>query len=500
MTKQLLIHRGIAELEIALLNDGVLERYWSETVLEGEVGKGKAGEGRVGDIVLARVKRVLPALNAAFVDIGDQRDGFLVARDAQERDSLKRSESPKIAELVQEGEALLVQVTREAIGDKGAKLSLNLTIAGRYLVLAPKSGRVLISRRIEDEAERARLKSAIENLTRSNMDLGFVVRTAATGAGENELREDVQYLSGVWRELMEAKGKKEPVETLHRELGAIERTLRDEVAPELVRVIVDERLALESARAYAEKAMPGVGEKIHLYEGSSPLFAEYGIEEDISALRFSKLELPSGGWITIEPTEALIAIDVNSGKHITRTDLSATALDINLEAAQAIARQIVLRSLGGLIIVDFIPLLDDASLDKVTLLLAEQLKRGGAVADVRQTNGMNIVAVTVKRLRKSIDASDLEVCTICDGHGRRRSTSSVALDALRQVESAARSSPGTPIAMYVSTEVAGWLEERRGSLRTEFGRKGISALRVFPEAERARDSFSVETLGREPPP
>lgn len=500
MTKQLLIHCGIAELQIALVHDGVLERYWSEMVLGGEGGEEHAGPGRVGDIVLARVKRVLPALNAAFVDIGDQRDGFLVARDAQKRGAATRGEAPRIAALVKEGEVLLVQVLRDAIGDKGARLGVNLTIAGRYLVLAPDGGRILLSRRIEDEAERERLKSILEPLREAKAGLSFVVRTAAIGAGEEELHEDVEHLADVWEEIVEARSGREPVETLHHELGAIERILRDEVGPELVQVIVDERHALETARAYAEDSMPDFAESIILYEGRSPLFAEYGIEDDIAALRFSELVLPNGGWITIEPTEALTAIDVNSGKHIARSDLEATALAVNLEAAQMIARQIVLRSLGGLIIVDFIPLVDGDSLDKVTSLLSEQLKRGGAAADVKHMTGMNIVAITVKRLRKSVDASAMEACAICDGHGRRRSISAIALDALRQVESAAVSSPGTPIAMRVSAEIARWLEERSGSLRAELSRRGITALRVFPEPERERDSFSVETSGTEASP
>jgi ribonuclease G len=500
MTKQLLIHRGIAELQIALVHDGVLERYWSEMVLGGEDGRERTGASRVGDIVLARVKRVLSALNAAFVDIGDRRDGFLAARDAQKRGSVKHGEAPKIAELVREGEGVLVQVLRDAMGDKGARLGLNLTIAGRYLVLAPDGGRVRLSRRIEDEGERARLKSILEAMEQANGDFSFVVRTAAIGAGEEELREDVEYLTDVWEEIVAATSSHKPVETLHHELGAIERTLRDEVGPELEQVIVDERQALESARAYAEDAMPGYAESIVLHEGASPLFAEYGIEDDIAALRFSELALPNGGWITIEPTEALTAIDVNSGKHMARSDLEATALDVNLEAAQMIARQIILRSLGGLIVVDFIPLADDDSLDRVASLLVEQLKRGGAAADVKHKAGMNIVAISVKRLRKSVDRRATEACAICDGHGRRRSVSAIALDALRQVESAALGSPGTPIAMRVSTEIADWLEERSDALRTAFSRKGVNALRVFPEPDRARDSFSVETLGTEAAP
>ncbi len=497
MTKQLLIHCGIAELQIALVHDGVLERYWSEMVLGEDGGEERSGPSRVGDIVLARVKRVLPALNAAFVDIGDGRDGFLAARDAQKRGAGKPSEAPKIAELVREGEALLVQVLRDAMGDKGARMGLNLTIAGRYLVLAPGDGRIMISRRIEDESERMRLKSILEPMVQAKEDLSFVVRTAAIGAGEDELCEDVEYLADVWEEIVEASSGHEPVETLHHELGAIERTLRDEIGSEPVQVIVDERQALNAARAYAEEAMPGFAERIKLHEGPSPLFAEYGIEEDIAALQHSEIALSNGGWITIEPTEALTAIDVNSGKHIARSDLEATALAVNLEAAQMIARQIILRSLGGLIVVDFIPLSSSDSLDGVTSLLIEQLKRGGAVAEVKHMEGMNIVAITVKRLRKSIDKTAMEVCASCDGHGRRQSLSTIALSALRQVESTALNAPGTPIAMRVSTEVAGWLEERGSALRPEFSRRGIVALRVFPEPERARDSYSVETLGTE---
>jgi ribonuclease G len=497
MTKQLLIHSGIADLQIALLNEGVMERYWSEMGLDDESGEGRSETSRVGDIVLARVKRVLPALNAAFVDIGDGRDGFLSARDAAKRGSGRGVEAPKISELVHEGEALLVQVLRDAMGDKGARLGLNLTIAGRYLVFTPEGGRVLLSKRIEDEAERARLKTILESMLEANAGAGFVVRTAAIGATEVELREDIDYLTGVWKEISAAQNADEPPVKLHHELGAIERALRDEVGPDIEKVIIDDRQAFKAAQAYAEEAMPGFTNSITLHESALPLFEEYGIEDDIAALRLSQMLLPNGGWITIEPTEALTAIDVNSGKHIGRSDLEATALAVNLEAAEIIARQLILRSIGGLIVIDFIPIAEGEGCDRLMAILLERLKQAGTHADVARMPGMNIVAVTIKHMRKSVDRRAMEACGVCDGHGRRQSISAIALEALHQVERAAPSAPGTSIAMRVSTEIAQWLEERAQPLRAEFARKGIAALRVYPEAERARDGFSVETMGKE---
>jgi len=497
MPKQILIHSGIAELQIALVDDGLLERYWSEMDLEGEDGEARLELSQVGDIVLARVKRVLPALNAAFVDIGGERDGFLSARDAVKRGSGPRDDALKISELVREGETLLVQVLRDAMGDKGARIGLNLTIAGRYLVFTPEGGRVLLSRKIEVEAERTRLKSILEATAEVKSGAGFVVRTAAIGASEEELGEDVEYLAGIWEEIAAAQENDEPPMTLHHELGAIERALRDQVGPEIERVIIDDRQTFKAAHGYAEEAMPGFSERIVLHESSSPLFVEHGIEDDIGELQFSHISLPNGGWIAIESTEALIAIDVNSGKHIARSDLEGTGLAVNLEAAEMIVRQVVLRSLGGLIVIDFIPIADDEGFDRLIGILAKQLKQAKLHADVVRMPGMNIVALTIKHTRKSVDRRTMEVCTSCDGHGRRQSIPAIALDALRQVERAALSAPGIPIAMRVGSEIASWLEEHAEPLRFEFSRRGITALRVFPEPHRERDSFSVETLGKE---
>ncbi|MEY4879533.1 MAG: hypothetical protein RJB62_1002 [Pseudomonadota bacterium] len=496
MTKQVLIRAGIAELEIAVIRDGVVENYWSEMTLDDE-SEAKGGTSRVGDIVVGRVKRVLPAIDAAFVDIGDERDGFLNARDAVARSGTRQSETPSISELVHEGDTILVQVLKDAMGDKGARIGVHVTLPGRFLVFTPQGGRVALSRKIEDETERARLNAIMENVAATGGDAGYVVRTAAIGASEDELREDVEFLSGIWADILAAKADAEPPETLHSELGSLERALRDQVGSDVDRVIIETRSAWNAARAYADEAMPGMSDRFVLHEGAEPVFAAFGIEDDVAALALPEVALPSGGWIVIEPTEALTAIDVNSGSHMGRAHLSATALAVDLEAAEAIARQVILRAIGGTIVIDFIPVPDEAGFTKVVETLRAALKRLGAVAEVARMPGMNLVAVTLKRTRLSLDRRRAEGCRMCEGHGRRLTVGAIALAALRQVERSAISAPGKPIAMRVGSEVAAWLEARAGLLRTELQRRGITALKVFPEPARPRDSFAVETLGQE---
>lgn len=494
MSKTVLIHSGIAEMRIAQIANGALTRYWSEPRFT-ESGSGV----RVGDIVIARVKRVVPAINAAFLDIGAERDGFLSARDAQLRGSKNRGQA-KISELVHEGEALFVQVLRDAADDKGARLSVELGLAGRYIVFAPDGGRVTLSRKIEDEGERARLKAVLEAECGAESESGFVVRTAAIGASETALKEDAAYLSRLWKEIEKNADAVDPPQTLYREPGLVERVLRDFVGPEIERVIVDDAHALNAARRYVEAAMPDFAERIVPHQGPAPLFAEYGIEDEIAALGEAEVSLASGGWIIIEPTEALTAIDVNSGRQAGRDDLEATALNADLEAAETIARQLVLRGIGGLIAIDFIPVADEGAFANVVEHLRGSLTEAGVAAEIAQMPRMNLVALTIRRSHASLEERAKEKCDACAGHGRRAGVETVALDALRQVEACAAAAPGQGIAMRVGAEVAAWLEAHSKDLRAELARRGIVKLRVFPENARKREDFSVETMGAEATP
>jgi ribonuclease G len=485
MSRRILIHSGIAETRIAQVSDGALERYWSEPRFLGET----AGV-RVGDIIFTRVKRVLPAINAAFLDIGTERDGFLSARDAQIRASGARA-SGTISECVHEGEAILVQVLRDPSDDKGARLSVEITLAGRYAVFAPEGGRVTLSRKIEDEEERRRLKAIMEDMREAGS--GFVVRTAAIGAAETSLREDAAYLTKFWREIAAKAGEIDPPETLYREPGLIERVLRDHAGPEIEKVVTGDLSALNAAKNYAQAAMPDFAERIVLHEGKAALFEDYGIEDAIAELSDAEIPLPSGGWITIEPTEAMTTIDVNSGRQTARGDLDATALQTDLEAAEMIARQLVLRGAGGLIAIDFIPVSGDDAFEKITARLREALKEVGLAGEVAQLPRMNLVALTLRRSHASHAERATEQCGHCGGRGARASVETIALEALHLVEASAAAAPGAGIAMRVSGEVGAWLEAHSKELRAELARRGITALRVFPEKGRAREDFSVET-------
>lgn len=494
MAKTLLIHAGIAELCAAVAEDGVLTRYWSEMTLD-EEGNG-ARSGRAGDVVLGRVVRVMPGIDAAFVDIGDSRDGFLNARDAAPGGSHSDGRR-RIGELVREGEAILVQVAKDAGDGKGARLTANVTLPGRLLVFSPAGARAAVSRRIEEAGERARLTAIVEEILRDGLPeaagAGLVARTAAISASAGELREDAASLAAAWADICAARDTAAPPATLHAELGAVERLLRDEAGADIGRVLVDDASAFAAARDYAARAVPQMAERIEKYEGREPLFAAFGIEDGIAALAEARVDLPSGGWIVIEGTSALTAIDVNSGGHGGTADAQATALAVNGEAAEAIARQIALRGIGGLIAVDFLKLAREEDCERLAARLREALQEARIPAEVSIIPSLGLAALALRRRRRHWRAS--ETCTVCDGHGRRVSIAGAALEVLRGLESAAAA--GGRMQLRVSGEVAGWLEARKESLRPGLARLGLANIGVIAEPARARESFEVETLGAE---
>jgi len=491
MGRTLLIRSGIAELEAASLRNGVLEKYWSETLLAG------AEEGttapRLGDIVLGRVRRVIPGVDAAFVDIGEERDAFLAARDADPVIRPRDNALP-ISRLVQEGQAIVVQVLKDAAEGKGPRIGVRIALPGRLLVFSPGDRNVSLSKKIEDEAERQRLSSII---SRAGGEGGFVVRTAAAGAGEEELRAEIAALKSAWSQIVTRKTDAEPPELLHRDASALTRFLRDHISADLDEIIVSPCRAWNEVREWASAHAPELMERIVLHDGREPLFAVHGIEDDIAALSDSEVALPGGGHIIIGMTEALTAIDVNSGAHAGRGSLEGTALAVDSEAADMIARQISLRALSGLIVIDFIPVRDDAVFSTVVERFRGALKRLDIVAEVTRVPGMNLVAVTRKRERGSLAQRLSEPCSACHGDGRQPTTEALALDALREVERTHTSAPGKTIAIRVGSEVASWFEAHAALLRRALERQGIGGVRVFPEPARPRESFSVETNGAE---
>ena len=501
MSQEILINVSAAEIRIAVVEDGRLQALSRERTL-GADGEATAGRSFVGDIVLGRVLKVLPAVQAAFVEIGRERAGFLGAREARSLGGphdLSGEHEPPIGELVREGEEVLVQIVKDPIGEKGARLSASVTIPGRLCVLAPFQPGVALSRRIEDEAERARLAALGEALIAEAGDelvagAGYIFRTAAIGSSLEELREDAIRLAHDWQDILAARRKAKPPALLHRDLGPVARVLRDIVRDDTARILIDDAEAAEAARAFCRRAMPEAEARIALFAGPGALFDLYDLETDIDGLLHPRVPLPCGGWITIEGTEALTAVDVNSGSFTEASGLEDTSLTVNLQAADELGRQLRLRGIGGLIVVDFMHMKEDAHVDRVLEALTQSLSRDGTPVTVSRPSPLGLVEITRKRVREPLRSLLSERCAACAGQGMLRRPDAVAMDVLRRIEASARAAPGKPIHVRAATEIIRWIEDQGESLRAALARKGAANVKFEEDETCSRERYDVATI------
>jgi ribonuclease G len=503
MPREVLINAGAGEVRVAVIEDGVLDQLWLERTIGFEEVPGRkrdraangASRSIVGDIVLGRVQRVLPAMQAAFVNIGIERAGFLAAREARPRTAIFRDDpyteedrQLQISDFAREGEEILVQVVKDPIAEKGARLSANITIPGRLLILVANSPGVALSRRIEDVGERARLTAIVSSFAADTSgelvpEAGYILRTAAIGAGEVELREDAARLCAAWCDIAaRRKGASSP-STLYMDLGPIERALRDEVDGSVARVLIDERDGVASALIYAQLAMPEMSDKIQFYDGRVPLFEAFGIEDEVATLSQPRVPLPSGGWITVEATEALTAIDVNSGSYIASGGL------------EAIGRQLRLRGIGGLIVIDFIHLAEPANIQRLLDALNLACAKGRVPSQILGMSEFGLVEMTRKRVRDPLAKRLTEDCRRCDGHGRRKTVETVAVEMMRRMERSAAAAPGKEIVLRATPVMVRWLEAHLDEIRNALSRRGVMRYRIEAHSDSRRESFSVETTG-----
>ena len=515
MSREVLINAGAGEVRVAVIEDGQLDQLWLERTIGFEEVPGRkrdraangAARSIVGDIILGRVQRVLPAMQAAFVNIGLDRAGFLAAREARPRTAIFRDDpyteedrQLHISDFVREGEEILVQVVKDPIAEKGARLSANITIPGRLLILVANSPGVALSRRIDEETERARLTAIVSSFAADTSgelipQAGYILRTAAIGAGEAELREDALRLCAAWRDIaVRRKGASSPA-TLYMDLGPVERALRDEVDDGVARVLIDDREAVAAARTYAQLAMPEMSRKIEFYDGRLPLFESFGIEDEIATLSQPRVPLPSGGWITMEATEALTAIDVNSGSYIASGGLEETSLKVNLEAAEAIGRQLRLRGIGGLIVIDFIHLAEPANIQRLLDALNLACAKGRVPSQILGMSEFGLVEMTRKRLRDPLAKRLTEDCRRCDGHGRRKTVETVAVEMMRRMERSAAAAPGREIVLRAAPVMVRWLEAHADEIRSALGRRAVMRYRIEAHSDSRRENFDVETTG-----
>jgi ribonuclease G len=420
---EILINVTPQETRVAITAAGVVQELLIERA---------ASRGLVGNIYVGRVARVLPGMQSAFVEIGLERAAFLHVADIWDR------RDRPIERILSEGEPVLVQVVKDPIGSKGARLSTQLSIAGRLLVYLPHDPHIGISQRIEDEGGRAALRERLKELVPPDEKGGFIVRTLAEAAGEEELRADLAYLRELWKAVGERSLGAEPPKLLYQDLSLAQRVLRDMVTTATARVVVDSRENFQKLTAFAERYMPQVRARLDHYTGERPLFDLHNVELEIERALSRRVELKSGGYLIIDQTEAMTTIDVNTGGFVGSRNFADTVFKTNLEAAQAIARQLRLRNLGGIIIIDFI---DMDSIEHRNAVL-DELRRALARDRTRVTlNGftaLGLVEMTRKRTRESLAHVLCEPCPTCAGRGEVRTVHTVCYDILREIVREAR--------------------------------------------------------------
>jgi ribonuclease G len=406
--------------------------------------------------------------------------------------------APRIGDCVHEGEDIVVQVVKDPIGEKGARLSANISIPGRLLVLIPNQKGLALSRRIEDDSERDRLLLLCEEMLAEGNDhlangAGYIVRSAAIGAELAELRDDAERLAEAWSSVTTRRKTARAPGILHQELEPIERVMRDEVDAETTRVVIDDVAALAAARAYCRRAMPEAETRLELFQGPGLIFDLYDVEDEIERLTVTRVPLVSGGWITIECTEALTAIDVNSGSFTEGGGLEETSLRVNLEAAEEIGRQLRLRGVGGLIVIDFIHVSEKANAERLMGALEDSLARDRTPAQILPMSEFGLVEVTRKRVRDPLMRMMTEGCRPCRSRGRIRSPESVAFEIFRRIEREAQHVPGRMMTVRASPEVVHWYQAHEPELREALARRRLPRFHFEARLEFAREGFDVAT-------
>ncbi|MGW8312337.1 MAG: Rne/Rng family ribonuclease [Desulfuromonadales bacterium] len=473
MTKELVINTTSHETRIALLESGHIAELYIERYRE---------LGIVGNIYRGRVIRVLPGMQAAFVDIGLEKAAFLYVADVldemeavehfvevghrhdhpNEEAGEERPPLPPIEELLQEGQELLVQVAKEPIGTKGARITSHISLPGRNLVYMPTVDHVGISRRIENEDERERLRHLVDIMRPAGT--GFIVRTVAESRSGDELKADMDYLVNLWEHIDQScQGKKAPC-LIHSDLDVTSKVLRDILTEDVTRIIVDNPGEYRKIVSFLDTFMPGHGFQVEQYHGTEPIFDTFGLEVEIARALGRKVWLKSGGYIIIEQTEALTAVDVNTGRFVGKHNLEDTILKTNLEAVKEAAFQLRLRNIGGLIIIDFIDMEKEPHREKVHAALEEALKNDKAKTNILKISELGLVEMTRKRVRESIGRTLCEACPYCDGKGYVKSRTTTVYEIFRELQREMGPAPGYRMTLLVHPDIAALLydEERHG--------------------------------------
>ena len=475
MKQEILINSTPQESRIAIMEDGALAEFLIER---------KEEMGIAGNIYKGKVSRVLPGMQAAFVDIGMEKAGFLHASDfydmpgdvqiiAASGEEGEFAEPPKppppsrrlpLEKRISTGEEILVQVAKDPLGTKGARVTSHVSLPGRYMVFIPGSNHIGISRRIESDEERKRLKEIARSL--STDEGGFILRTACEGLSKREIQRDLRFLTLLWKKIQKKAETASAPALIHQDLDAISRAIRDFFTAETEQVLIDSAKDHRRVVDFARQFMPRLKPKIVLYTDKEPLFDRHGVEDKVQKALERRVWLRSGGYIIIERTEALTAIDVNTGRFVGKRNQEETILKTNMDAVHEVVRQLRLRNVGGIIIIDFIDMEKEANRKRVYDALKEALKKDKARTNILKISELGLVEMTRQRTRESLENQMLSPCPHCEGRGRIKSAVTVAYEVLRAIKrQQAAIDDGKNIVVRLNPEVANFLyDEKNNSL------------------------------------
>ncbi|WP_028838997.1 ribonuclease G [Thermomonas fusca] len=497
MSEELLVNVTPRETRVAVVENGMLQELHIERGSQ---------RGVVGNIYKGKVQRVMPGMQAAFVDIGLERAAFLHANDifrSAPLDAVAGDDAPAapppqmqipIADLLRDGAEVVVQVVKDPIGSKGARLTTQISIPSRYLVLLPRSKVVGISARIEDEAERARLKTLMAELTAGGAGHGYIVRTNAEGQPAEALAEDIAYLGRVW-ELIERNAAEAKVGSrVYEDLSLPLRAVRDLIRRDVDKVKVDSRETCERLREFAARYMPALADKVEHYTGARPVFDMYGVEDEIQHALEKEVPLKSGGYLVIDQTEAMTTVDVNTGSFLGQRNLEETVYRTNLEAAQAVARQLRLRNLGGIIIIDFIDMHDAEHRRQVLRTLEKSLAKDHAKTTVYDFSPLGLVEMTRKRTVESLERQLCEPCHECGGRGMLKTAETVTYEIFREIVRAVRQFDAARLLVIASPSVVARITDEESNAVAELEEFIGKSIRFQADAQYLQEQFDVVLL------
>ncbi len=455
MSDELLINVTPQETRVAKIENGMLQ----EVVIERACKR-----GLVGNIYRGKVCRVLPGMQAAFLDIGLQRTAFLHLSDIIiDEDKKNNVQELSIADVLRDGQEILVQVVKDPMGTKGARLTTHITIPARYLVYMPNSSHIGVSQKLESEEERERLKELIKKALPEFNGGGYIIRTVAEGISEKAVHADMVFLQKLWLSIQENNKSTNTINMVYEDLPLAMRVMRDIADTNIDAIRIDSRETFNKVIKFANKFIPELAPGIEYYPGERPIFDLYGVEDEIQKALQAKIKLKSGGYLIIDQTEAMTTVDINTGGYVGNRNLEETIFKTNLEATQAIVRQLRLRNLGGIIIIDFIDMKDIEHKRQVLRMFEKALERDHAKTCITEVSNLGLIEMTRKRTRESLEHILCEACPVCDGKGTVKTVETVAFEIFREIIREARQFDTEKLLVLTSQKVGDYLMDEESS-------------------------------------